>query len=565
MTFGADRSGRRDVAILCMLMLAALGLDLFFYHITLEDAFITFRYARHLAEGHGLGAWNTQGPRVEGYTSLLWLLLIGGGARLGLNPLTLSKVVGIGCHLASIAFLFSLPSLFRDGLPEGHVLMRCGGAVGQLAAALIALYLPFSWYASSGMESSAFAFLATVVVVTAGLRGRRARISLTTAAVLIVLTRPEGMLIALAANAYALLVAKRQGEGLTSALASAAATGVTIAALTTLRVVVFGNWLPNTYYAKVGGAGAMHLDYGVRYVRAYLRTHFAICIPIGVLAAWSLPARRRPGVSWLMFLMGLTLVYTAYVMRVGGDNPWAFPCWRHFVHICGLLAILLASAMVLFFERRAAVSLIGLALILVVTTRLMVSSRPWVRIDLRDTLSHLPRLHHDRPSPYYTWLADLTLSTNTLATALGGELPYVVDCQVIDMLGLNDRYIAHHGHFDPAGPIDSKTDMESVLRRRPDIIEGYVSAEEILRGLPRSELVRNRRHMVEAMLAQPAFRDEYLFLINGPYEYLDRALFLRRDFWQHHPRKSELRCIPVTATQLYGTEEEISSGTPRSQ
>ena len=49
--------------------------------ITLDDAYITFRYARHLAEGYGLGAWNRTGEHVEGYSSLLWTLLLAGATR----------------------------------------------------------------------------------------------------------------------------------------------------------------------------------------------------------------------------------------------------------------------------------------------------------------------------------------------------------------------------------------------------------------------------------------------------------------------------------------------------
>ena len=37
-----------------------------------DDAFISFRYARNLLEGHGL-VFNP-GERVEGYTNFLWVL-----------------------------------------------------------------------------------------------------------------------------------------------------------------------------------------------------------------------------------------------------------------------------------------------------------------------------------------------------------------------------------------------------------------------------------------------------------------------------------------------------------
>jgi hypothetical protein len=32
---------------------------------SLEDPYITFRYARHLADGFGYGAWNLDGTRVD--------------------------------------------------------------------------------------------------------------------------------------------------------------------------------------------------------------------------------------------------------------------------------------------------------------------------------------------------------------------------------------------------------------------------------------------------------------------------------------------------------------------
>ncbi len=49
--------------------------------ITLDDAYITLRYARHLAEGYGLGAWNHTGEHVEGYSSLLWRSSVRAAAR----------------------------------------------------------------------------------------------------------------------------------------------------------------------------------------------------------------------------------------------------------------------------------------------------------------------------------------------------------------------------------------------------------------------------------------------------------------------------------------------------
>jgi hypothetical protein len=57
--------------------------------------------------------------------------------------------------------------------------------------------------------------------------------------------------------------------------------------------------------------------------------------------------------------------------------------------------------------------------------------------------------------------------------------------------------------------------------------------------------------MASAMLNHPIFSSEYLFLRNAPYEFRDRALFLRRDFWEDHPLRDSLDCIPVTETAMY--------------
>ena len=65
------------------------------WRVTLDDAYITFRYARHLAEGYGLGAWNHAGEHVEGYSWLLWTLLLAGADRLGVEIRLASKMFGV--------------------------------------------------------------------------------------------------------------------------------------------------------------------------------------------------------------------------------------------------------------------------------------------------------------------------------------------------------------------------------------------------------------------------------------------------------------------------------------
>ena len=152
---------------------------------------------------------------------------------------------------------------------------------------------------------------------------------------------------------------------------------------------------------------------------------------------------------------------------------------------------------------------------------------------------------------YFAWIGSLSSPTTTISSSYAGAFPFDVDATHIDALGLNTLYIARHGTFDPDGPQDSKTDMRWVVEQRPDIIEGYLSGIALLRGADRGEILGPRRHkMILEMVSSPRFQREYVFVRNAPYDNLDRAVFLRRDFWEGHPRRDQLDCIPVAETAL---------------
>jgi arabinofuranosyltransferase len=72
-------------------MAVAVGLS--FGAVTQDDAFISFRYAENLVQGHGLvfniGEW------VEGYTNLLWTLMMAGLMALGGEPVIGSTMLGL--------------------------------------------------------------------------------------------------------------------------------------------------------------------------------------------------------------------------------------------------------------------------------------------------------------------------------------------------------------------------------------------------------------------------------------------------------------------------------------
>ncbi len=117
--------------------------------VPLDDAFIHFRYARALAEGHPL-VYSPGDPRTSGATSLLWSSLLAPFWKLGFRELS----------LIWIAWLFSFVSLAFLALETRRLAARLlprGSAIA--AGAMVLAFGGHVWCAGSGMEVIPFAFL----------------------------------------------------------------------------------------------------------------------------------------------------------------------------------------------------------------------------------------------------------------------------------------------------------------------------------------------------------------------------------------------------------------------
>lgn len=347
---------------------------------------------------------------------------------------------------------------------------------------------------------------------------------------LLVAMRPEG---ALVVGIDVLSMAWRH-ERWRWVVATAVAGGLTFAAIVAHRWMTYGVFAPNTYYAKVAGGGIGHVWLGVVYVGTWLLAH-AFVIVLLVIGAVAL---KRAGDRRGLTCLALFVAYMLYMAAAGGDPPTAFPIWRQFVHV--------APAWVL-------VAMTGLTTV--------VRERRWRQVAAAVALAMTADvgifLVQGRGGPrpgaldFTAWLGSIASPTTTISSSYGGAIPYTIDAVHIDALGLNTPYIARHGTFDPDGPQDSKTDMRWVIEQRPDIVEGYLSGLALLRGASPDEIVGTRRRkMILEMITSPTFQREYVFVRNAPYDRMDRAIFLRRDFWDAHPKRDTLDCVPVADTRL---------------
>ncbi len=275
----------------------------------IDDAFISFRYARNLVEGQGL-VFNP-GEYIEGYTNLLWTLLVAAGMALGVSAPMVAHVLGLVSGVAALA--------------AGYVYAGTGLAterrwIAAIAPLLIMTTIGFSYWSMSGLETALF--LACVTIALASHARDRMGVA-TLAACAATMTRPDGGLVAVVIFAFHLAAHWREGW---RAWRWPVAYGGFLVALTVFRLLYYGDPLPNTFYAKVGG---VPLLYGRIYIQFFLMDGALwLLLP----AAFSLLADRRllPGLVY-------ALLVTAYVFRVGGD---AFPYYRFLLPVLVCLAVL---------------------------------------------------------------------------------------------------------------------------------------------------------------------------------------------------------------------------------
>ena len=101
----AAKVGRLAAWSPAALLVVLLGHAALYGDWIIDDAGITFAYARNVADGHGFVAYPGE-PAVEGFTNLLWLLGLLPWLALGwFDPVWTPKALGVGCAFVALLFV----------------------------------------------------------------------------------------------------------------------------------------------------------------------------------------------------------------------------------------------------------------------------------------------------------------------------------------------------------------------------------------------------------------------------------------------------------------------------
>ena len=469
---------------LILLILVTAGHYWLHYDFTIDDAAISFSYARSWAEGNGWGALFPGAARVEGYSNFLWVTLLGVATRLGIETLQASKLLGLLFVLAGIV---TLHILIRPYVKHTWFLF------GLL---LVPLSLAYIFWTVSGLESALYTFLILLSIwflLREDEKLTRVPLGSAICLTLLAMTRPEGLLFAAAAFFYKLLQiglvwlsslnvnskstntihAQPEPNNPQADPLKARLIGLMVWSLAfIIGYSTFKAWhlsyfaypWPNPVYAKAAWRATDLVSVWAKpegwvYLRGYFRTHGArYALPV-VLIGVILSLRSR--LRLLLFFTLASLVLPLYVpdwminyrflvpfiplqaalIVLAGDELWEWIRSGSRLRLWARLLIL------------GAAGVLGLGLATFAWANLRLSQNqlrcgyaPWVEPGCLNgsyywSMSEIAQMYSNLPE----YANQLGLQDPIYLVPDIGGTSYVLDLRLVDLAGLGDVQIAHAG------------------------------------------------------------------------------------------------------------------------
>jgi hypothetical protein len=460
--------------VICGVFAAVIAIVGFMMHFQFfhDDAYITLRYAQHWLRGDGIAFNPTE--RVEGYTSFFHLALVSGVAKLfgGADNLPfITQGVGIiafGGICATIVFVLKPSTNQLNYSPRALLLL------------LVPTNLALIAWSLGGLETTLYTAL--LMLVTYQFSNTLDSSSLTTKKIsylgillaIITMTRPEAMLFVGITGLFLLLP---------HGLKSPRWKQLSILVLSFLVVWLpyflwrwnyYGDPFPNTYYVKMDIDLMTRLRNGFHYLHTYSRIApfiLPLGIVIGLLALIRVRdkdhSQHRQAHS-LFYMLCVASVGTLYVCYTGGDH---MPAYRFFVPLVPIYGWLLAQSLPIVMP-----SLVNrhTGILYICCMGLICMQFVWSNQKMRDAQ------HIDRAASVGRdvgiWIEQNLPAHSTIALNTAGSTPFFApQHRFIDMLGLNDRHIAHRQIKEQRTwwqqyPGHGKGDGQYVLNRQPDYI-----------------------------------------------------------------------------------------------
>ena len=390
-----------------------------------DDAFISFRYARNLAEGHGL-VWNI-GERVEGYTNFLWTLCMTPAFLFGVEPVFYSYVLSITAYACTLTASYSL----AVGLWKSRT-------AGWVCVLLLATNFSFSSYATGGLETQfGIAWVMASVWLLERWRQDRSAWPLLCAGLAsagAVMTRMDAAVLLLPFWLGVTYVVWRGGDEKQKGLwvMAVCLAAAPLAGWLIWRHGFYGEWVPNTFLIKSAGVSWIR---GTFYVGLfYLVYGFWLVVPVCMAGV------KRLTMNLFLFCVCIgCLLWQVYVVMIGGD----FMEFRLMMPALPLLLVLFSGWVSQgTIARWKKFMLIAGLMVFSLLQGLFQYPYPCIQ-----TINDLRKYHAEWKACAETLNSALGEKKGDIKIAVtcAGIIPFYTGQPTLDLLGLNDRLIARSG------------------------------------------------------------------------------------------------------------------------
>jgi arabinofuranosyltransferase len=331
-----------------ILVIAITTVDYFFLHrhaIGIDDANIFLNYASHVANGEGF-VYNSNGERVEGFTSMLWVLICSAFYLITAQPETWLIVFLMIVTTLTITIIYTAVNKDVQLVAGPYIAKHFFWFYSAFIICIGPSYI--AWSVMSLMENGIWNLLfATQLVLILQLSGNSPfgtgkKLTFLVSGVLLILTRPEGLAWGVTFSVLVFFSFIKNKKRVTFPVLYLLLLAGSALLLTWFRLQYFGHPLPTTYYAKVSKDMLYNVVHGLKYVVNFI-TNFNASITLLfsamiVLLVYFLarfrnnlrtayvaqPVFARIAIVALVIFLGLMLPLTT-----GGDHFGGFRFYQH--------------------------------------------------------------------------------------------------------------------------------------------------------------------------------------------------------------------------------------------
>jgi len=457
---------KKDVIICILVGLVFFILFLvYIWRFTVDDAYISFRYALNLAEGHGL-VWNIGEVPIEGYSNFLWVIIMALVHLLKLDPTLISKIIGLSA-LAGNTYLYwkIAKDVFED--------KRLYYAGFTISTVFLLINPATAIHAVSGLETMLYT-TSLLLVVYCGFKlfktsDRKYYWFFPIALLISSFLRPEGILISIGMLIlfFMLFFRKLKIKKINvNFLLPFLVYSIPILAYMIFQLYYFHDIFPLPFYVKtISGSvfsGLYRLSEAIKYIAPFI-----IVILINVVQSMGSIFYRKEGqfARFRMLLMITTVLIFFATMIYPFSSLYMNYAQRLYYPSFVIIYLLTAISLVMLFAKledkwvgrtnlKRYSKIIGLIVVI-----LILSSN----INFASDIEYLHKTSNRFSVSYINIGNELNKfsdSNITLASVDSGSIPYFSRWNHVDMVGLNDKFIAKNG----------VATLEYIERKNPQLI-----------------------------------------------------------------------------------------------